>query len=83
MRPVADATREILESYASLINVQSDDLVLWGEDLTSVFEAINYEFSVFGFHDRVLADAKDFVMPEKSELGMHGSMSRKGVPWRH
>ena len=65
VRPAADATREILESYASLINVQSNDLVLWGEDLTSVFEAINYEFSVFGFHDRVLADAKDFVMPEE------------------
>ena len=69
---MADASRGILESYASLINIQSKGLVLWGEDLISVFEAINYESSVFGFHDRVLADndAKDFA-------------PRRGVPWRH
>ena len=67
---MADASRGILESYASLINIQSNDLVLWGEDLISVFEEINYESSVFGFHDRALADAKNFV-------------SRSGVPWRH
>ena len=65
VRYADDATREILQSYASLLNVQTEDLVLWGEDLSDMFAEINYGLSIFGFHDRVLADAKDFVMPEE------------------
>jgi len=34
-----------------------------------MFTEINYEFSVFGFHDRVLADAKDITMLEDIRTG--------------
>ena len=63
VRSISETVHEVLESYANLLNVSSSELRLQEVDLIECFTTLMDEFSTHGFHERVLADARDFVIP--------------------
>ena len=63
IRQTNAAVHEIVSSYASLLGVEAEQLPIWGGELTRVLDELRQEFSVQGFHVRLMADAAGFVTP--------------------
>jgi hypothetical protein len=63
VRPTTTIVQEIVSSYASMLSVEADMLPIWEGELTRVLEELRQEFSVQGFHARLMADAAGFVPP--------------------
>ncbi len=59
------AVNELIMSYANLLNVDTDELQIWGIDLSKQFDAIRSEFSVARFREQVLEDASGFIFPDE------------------
>ena len=52
-------------SHTNLLNVDTDDLKIWGIDLSKQFDAIRSEFSVARFREQVLEDESGFIFPDE------------------
>ena len=63
VRTGKEAVLEVVEAYAQLIGASPSAVTIREHDFSVEFEAIREEFSVQGFHERVAADAADFVVP--------------------
>ena len=63
VRQTNAAVQEIVSSYANLLGVEVEQLPIWGGELTRVLEELREEFSVQGFHTRLMTDAAGFVTP--------------------
>ena len=64
VRPAAVVVSEMVIAYANFLNIPSVELEIWECNLAPLLLELRAEFSTFGFHERVLNDAADFVFPD-------------------
>jgi hypothetical protein len=65
VRTNSTAVHELIMSYENMLSVDTDDLQIWGLDLSKQFDAIRSEFSVTRFREQVLHDASGFIFPNE------------------